>query len=100
METGDWGLGIGDWGLGTGDWGLGTGDWGLGNYFKTWEGSKSNGTKKSRKACVTWFPVFRLGMYSQRAAASGQATGGGASGNQSVQGLCLNLVPFESKSLT
>ncbi|MEH1768148.1 hypothetical protein [Nostoc sp.] len=24
-----------------------------------------NGTKKRRKACVTSFPVFRLGMYSK-----------------------------------
>jgi hypothetical protein len=40
-----------------------------------------NGTKKRRKACVTSLRVFRLGMYSKRAAAFFQATGGGASEN-------------------
>ncbi|MBN3958433.1 hypothetical protein [Nostoc sp. NMS8] len=30
-----------------------------------------------------------------RGRASVQSTGGGASQNQSVQGLCLNLVPFD-----
>ncbi|WP_292766204.1 hypothetical protein [Nostoc sp. NOS(2021)] len=64
-----------------------------------------NGTKKSPKACVTSFPVLRLGMYSKRAAASGQERGGGSppgwvpslqAGNQLGQGLYLNLVPFDT----
>ncbi|MBE9038827.1 hypothetical protein [aff. Roholtiella sp. LEGE 12411] len=49
-----------------------------GFWYKS-QGSRMNGTKKSLKAYVASFPVFRLGMYSERAAASRQATGGGAS---------------------
>jgi hypothetical protein len=38
-----------------------------------------NGTKKSPKACVASFLVFRLGMYSHRLCLCGQDTGGSAS---------------------
>ncbi|MEH2131125.1 MAG: hypothetical protein V7K86_10915 [Nostoc sp.] len=38
-----------------------------------------NGTKKSPKTYVASFPAWRLGMYSEWAAASHQERGGGAS---------------------
>jgi hypothetical protein len=43
--------------------------------------SEPNGTKKSPKTYVASFLAWRLGMYSEWAAASRQERGGGASGN-------------------